>query len=417
MAETLARDAVVRVTAALIGAELVAAGRSIPQAEQARWDDALGLGAGALALDSLELLACGAAVNRFFHLHETGIEDLLLMEKTLAGWARIVSRSLEERFERVTFSTSGSTGEPKAVEHEVSALRGEVAHWADVFAGRERVVALVPPHHIYGFLFTAMLPQRLGVGLLDGRALSPGTLRRELSPGDLLVGHPTTLALLVKQLPRLPEGLVAVSSTAPLPAATHDALRAAGCEAVVEVYGSSETGGVGWRRDPASGFRLLPRWTGGEAGEAASVVERASGRGFALPDRVEWGSDDGFRLLGRKDEAVQVGGVNVFPRALEARLRALPGVADAAVRLDTTLPEPRLKAFVVPRAGEDGPAVARAVHDAARQNWPAVERLAHVTWGATLPRNAMGKPADWPRSAKIDAGLEGEFTDDRETAA
>jgi len=422
MADTLSSDAILRLTAELVGAELVAGGRALPQAEQARWTAATEVGAGGLALDSLELLACGAAVNRFFHLHETGIEDLLLMERALGGWAAVVARSLEESFARVTFTTSGSTGEPKPVTHGVAALRDEVAFWAAGFAGRERVVALVPPHHIYGFLFTALLPDALGAPpLLDARALAPGALRRELRPTDLLVGHPTSLALLLRNLTALPPGIAAVSSTAPLPPATRAALRAAGCAEVVEVYGSSETAGVGARRSPDAPFALLPRWRAGGAGDAASVVDAATDEEFALPDRAAWESDGrALRLLGCKDEAVQVGGINVFPRAVEARLRAIEGVAEAAVRLDASLPEPRLKAFLVPAPGVAGEALLRRVEAACRRELSAAERPARLAWGPALPRNAMGKLADWPTGGgggENPFALEGVFTGAAQTAA
>ncbi len=395
MPEPLDLPALERLVAALLAAELNAGGRRLNGAEVACWDGTQRLDGAGLALDSLELLACGAAVNRFFHLHESGIEDMLLMEKTIAGWARIVRRSQEEGFARLTFSTSGSTGTPKPCTHEVATLVQEAGFFAGRFGGRGRVVALVPPHHIYGFLFTVLLPRALDMPLLDARGLSAGALRRTLRGDDLLVAHPTSLQALQRGLDRLPPGLVVTSSTAPLPAALHAALLDMGAAEVMEIYGSSETAGIATRTTADGHFHLMPRWQPGGAGDAASVLERGSGREFPLPDRATWPGVRTLRLHGRKDEAVQVGGVNVFPRLLEERLRALPGVADCAIRLDAALPEPRLKAFLLPEEPSAGASLAERVAAHCRDHWTAPERPVRIAHGAALPRNAMGKPCDW----------------------
>lgn len=395
MTEPLSLPDLERLVAALLAAELHAGGRRLNGAEVARWDGALRLDEDGLALDSLELLACGAAVNAFFHLHESGVEDMLLMEKTLAGWARIVRRAQEEGFARLTFTTSGSTGTPKPCPHDVATLEEEVRFFAGRFGGRGRVVAMVPPHHIYGFLFTVLLPRALGVALLDARGLSAGSLRRALRGDDLLVAHPTSLQALHRGLGGLPQGIVVACSTAPLPATLHAALIALGAAEVMEVYGSSETAGIATRTTTDGPFHLLPRWRPGGSDEAASVVERATGREFPLPDRATWQGARALRLEGRKDEAVQVGGVNVFPRLLEARLRALPGVADCALRLEPRLAEPRLKAFLVPLDPARGAALAEMVAAHCRDHWPAPERPVRIAHGPALPRNAMGKACDW----------------------
>jgi len=403
MADPLPLPALERLVAALLAQELNDGGRRLNGAEVARWDGAQRVDGEGLGLDSLELLACGAAVNRFFHLHESGIEDMLLMEKTIAGWAQIVARGLEEDAAHLTFRTSGSTGAPKPCTHALATLEAEAGFFAGRFGGRGRVVALVPPHHIYGFLFTVLLPHALGVEVLEARGLSAGGLRRALRGDDLLVAHPTSLEVLRRTLDGLPPGLVVTSSTAPLPPALHAALLAMGAAEVTEIYGSSETAGIATRTTADGPFHLLPRWQPGGAGEDASVVERKTGREFPLPDRATWSGQRMLQLAGRKDEAVQVGGVNVFPRLLEARLRALPGVADAALRLDATLPEPRLKAFLVPEDLARGAALAAQVAAHCRDHWPAPERPVRIAHGPALPRNAMGKPRDWSRDEEAAA--------------
>jgi len=396
----LSPAAIARILRSLIAAELgAAAGRKPNAAEVAAWPDTLSFGEDGLALDSLELMGCAAAANQFFQLHETGIEDYLLRDRRLDGWVAIVQAALREGVSGFTFATSGSSGAPKYVTHSIAALLAEAQFWADRFRLTAGIVQAVPAHHIYGFLFSALLPDILNVPVLDSRAMPPGSLRRMCLADSLFIGFPTAYQTLLKTLPQLPTGLRCVSSTAPLPGAVHLALRAAGASEVTEIYGSSETAGIGFRTDPSEPFQLLPRWQPGAAGDHASVIETATGKSVLLPDRASWTPAGTLVLRGRKDEAVQVGGVNVFPRHVAARLAEHPMVAACAVRLDTRLPEPRLKAFIVPASGIAAPEAAAAVESWCRAELPAAERPVRIDAGPRLPSGALGKPSDWDQAA------------------
>jgi 4-coumarate--CoA ligase len=400
MSLPLSAPAIDRILRSLLAAELGAmAGRRTVAASLADWPADLDFGEAGLGLDSLELMGCAAAANQFFQLHETGIEDYLLRDRRLDGWVAIVEAALREGTSGLTFTTSGSTGVPKPCPQPNATLLAEAEFWAAEFRGVTRILQAVPAHHIYGCLFTALLTDLLGVPVLDARARAPGVLARSLAPGDLLVGFPAGLQQMLRSLPGLPAGLRCTSSTAPLPAATHAALHAAGAAEVTEIYGSSETAGIGFRRDPAAPFALLPRWRPGAAGAAASVIERASGVEFPLPDLASWGGDGALTLHGRKDRAVQVGGINVYPEKVAARLAQHPLIAAAAVRLDATLAEPRLKAFIVPATGASAEAAVAALEAWCRAQLSAAERPVRIEAGPALPRGALDKPADWSQAA------------------
>jgi 4-coumarate--CoA ligase len=93
----------------------------------------------------------------------------------------------------MTFRTSGSTGQPKSCVHALHALWREVQEVAPLLSGCTRLFAAVPSHHIYGFLFTILLPRALGLdsrSVLDLRQSSPARLSRELREGDVVIGHP-----------------------------------------------------------------------------------------------------------------------------------------------------------------------------------------------------------------------------------
>ena len=387
MRSPLSESAVFRVVASLVAAERASIGSGHAW-DSAGWSPATSVGPDDLGLDSLELLAASDVVSRFFRLHETGNENRLLREATLGGWSRIVSDSLREQRDGFTFATSGTTGLPKLCRQPLDALHGEALFWSGPLARRQRVVQTVAAHHIYGFLFTVLLPDIMGWPVIDARMMHPGALRAALRPTDLLVGFPAGLASMLRSVADLPAGLGVVSATSGLPAETHGALRSRGAAEIIDIYGSSETAGVAARRDPGTPFRLLPRWRRGPA--EGSIAEIASGAVFALPDRVTW---QGERLLcpaGRVDGAVQVAGVNVFPERIAERLRGHPMVAECTVSLDTALPEPRLRACIVPVAGSGAETVIAACDRWARRNLTAPERPISFAVTAGLPEEASG---------------------------
>lgn len=378
----LSRASIVRVTASLIAAERANHGTGRAW-DSAAWTEATSFNADGLALDSLELWACSSEVSRFFRLHETGKDNRLFNSTTLGGWCDIIESALTRSAEAVTFATSGTTGLPKLCCQKMDVLRSEARYWGQRFNGRRRVIQTVAAHHIYGFLFAILLPELTGWPVCDARLLSPDALRAELAPSDLLVGFPTQLSLLQRAVPDLPGGLGVVSATSELDSASHAALYALGAAEVVDIYGSTETAGIAERQEPGASFRLLPRWRRASSGDA--IVEVAGGALHRLPDHVRWAGEDAFHVVGRVDGGVQVAGVNVYPTRVAAVLRAHSMVADAAVWLDTTLPEPRLRAFLVPARDADEAALIASCEAWARRRLTAPERPVSFRTGPALP--------------------------------
>jgi 4-coumarate--CoA ligase len=250
-----------------------------------------------------------------------------------------------------------------------------------------------------------LLPRALGVGpdaVADLRGMSPGAVARRLGSGDLVVGFPDFWRAFAPIASDLPDGIMGVTSTAPCPMEVAQAVADAGVARLVQVYGSSETAGVGWRDAPDQDYHLFPYWEAESDGATLSRRRPDGSRAaYPLQDKLAWSAPDRFRPTGRIDHAVQVGGVNVFPAYVADVLRMHPQVADAAVRLMRPDEGRRLKAFVVPRDGaplEDGAAAAvlRAELGAwIAQRLSTPERPASYTFGNALPRQASGKASDW----------------------
>lgn len=361
------------------------------------------LGEGGLGLDSLERMSVAAALNEALHLHESDADDLLTTHTTFGDWLQITERALEHFDARVTFRTSGSSGQPKPCTHTLADLQQETRFLASLFTGAHReplrrVLTAVPAHHIYGFLFTVLLPAELGnLPVQDVRRVTVNNLPRRMAAGDLLVSHPVHWALLARHASAMPAGVVGTTSTAPCPDATAQALANRGLQRLVQAYGSSETAGIAWRDAPAAAYELMAHWTrpDGPAHELLRLSGHTAPRTVALQDALEWHGPRHFSLAGRLDQAVQVGGINVFPSRVRDVLRQHPEVADAAVRLMAVHDSTRLKAYVVPKPDANTADLPQRLDTWLAPRLSAAERPRAFALGAELPRSAQGKLVDW----------------------
>ena len=349
-------------------------------------------------LDSLEFLDLATAVAVQFHLYQTGLDDALMASRRLADWVTTILRSRARWDESISFQTSGATGRPKLCTHPLAFLEQEIGFTADRLRDRRRVLSVVPCHHIYGFLFSIMLPACLGIPVLDRRGALPGRVLRHAEPGDVLIGHPAFFDLATRAPVSVAADVVAVSSTGHCPHPVWERLGMAGLAAMIEVYGASETAGIGVREASGDPFRLMPHWSR-VAGADGRIVRLGLADGPVvadLPDRVRWVDEARFQVLGRLDGAVQVAGINVFPQRIQSRIREHPEVADALVRLASADQGGRLKAFVVPGLGCRDPAgLPERLHAWLAERLTTAERPATITVGARLPQSPLGKPTDW----------------------
>lgn len=363
-----------------------------------------------LGVDSLELMGLGTTLVEALHLQRGGIDEQLLARPCVGDWIASARAGLEacaragadSGAPALTFRTSGSSGSPKRCTHALATLEQEIAALALLVPGRRRVLSAVPSHHIYGFLFTVLMPRRLAgvdaagaVEVVDIRQAGPAALASLARAGDLVVAHPGWWEAAARVAPAFDAGIVGVTSTAPCPDALAATLAAAGLR-LLQVYGSSETAGVGWRERAGAPFTLLPHWsrTDDPATLARTLPEGATRR-YPLQDRLDWSDAAHFLPAGRIDDAVQVGGTNVFPAYVADVLALHPQVREAAVRLMRPDEGQRLKAFVVAQPGADVDALRAALPVWAAGRLTVPERPVAWTFGPRLPLQASGKPADW----------------------
>lgn len=375
-----------------------------------------------LGADSLELMGLGTTLAEALHLQPGDVDERLLARPCLADWIDSARAGLDACTHAdaeggrlaLTFRTSGSSGSPKRCTHALSALVQEVAALAPLAPGRRRILSAVPSHHIYGFLFTVLLPRCLGgfrafdgagaveaasrpapLDVVDVRQAGPAALAGLLRPGDLVVAHPLWWQVAARLVPAFPNDVVGVTSTAPCPDGLADSLAGAGLR-LLQVYGSSETAGVGWRDRARTPFALLPYWSRtDDPASLARTLPDGTLRPYPLQDRLDWSGATHFQPAGRIDDAVQVGGTNVFPAYVADVLAQHPRVRDAAVRLMRPDEGHRLKAYIVAASGADVDALRTELPAWAAQRLTAPERPVAWTFGPRLPRQASGKLADW----------------------
>lgn len=369
-------------------------------------EEGFDLGPAGLDLDSLERFSLAARLNEFFALHETGLEDNLLRARTTGEMLEVVSASLRESARYVSFRTGGTTGSARSVRHEASELEQEVRELAELLADRRRVLLTVPSCHIYGFIFGVLLPEFLRVPVVEaGWTLLGGSARPRA--GDLIVSVPFLWEQVLPAVERLPGEVWGMTSTAPLPEYLSRRLRESPLERLLEIYGSSETGGVGWRdqcrfsgdaTEEERSFELFTfwkRWEGDHPHRLERVHSATANALRELPDRIRWTGERRFLPLGRRDFVVQVGGQNIDLEDLRRRILDLdlvPTVEECALRHDA--PGERIRACLVSR---------RAPTDAEKEEAQRLLRGAlgdaeipgEITWLRELPRSAIGKQADW----------------------
>ena len=353
---------------------------------------------GLSGLDAEGLRSVAEAFSRMLYLDRHAAEGLLALP-TLGAWAGHARQLWHAGPGELVFMTSGSTGEPTACHQSFALLEQEIRAQGEIFRGASRIVSLVPAHHIYGFLFSILLPKVLGIPVADLPPAPSESGIGELQSSDLVVAFPMFWKHVAALSRTLPPGIRGVTSTGPCPADTIRALLAKGLERMTEVYGSSETGGLGTRHDPGDAYTLLPFWNR-HAGGSPELLERTLPDGrtdgpVPAPDFLQWETERTFRPMKRQDKAVQVAGVNVYPHKVADCIRSHPMVRDCAVRPMRPEEGQRLKAFIVMRAGMSESEARRELKAWLQHRLSSAEMPKSLTFGPSLPANSMGKDADW----------------------
>jgi long-chain acyl-CoA synthetase len=261
--------------------------------------------------------------------------------------------------------TSGTTGEPRAILFTTECLAADADNICSTMGinGTDVNYGVVAFSHSYGFSNLIVPLLRHGVPLVAATEMLPRAVWRGLrsTGATVLPGVPATFQALAG-LPR--EGddkwrvRLCISAGAPLPEATWMAFYERFGLRVHSFYGASECGGICYDREGVcrSGFvgealegveignsECEMANAGMEDGMRFQVRSGAVGLSYHPPaegDRLREGrfspedllvrDADGYRIVGRESDFINVGGRKVNPAEVEAVLRAHPAVCDAA---------------------------------------------------------------------------------------
>jgi malonyl-CoA/methylmalonyl-CoA synthetase len=316
--------------------------------------------------------------------------------------------------------TSGTTGAPKGVPlthaNVLASTRGVVKAWR--WSADDVLVHALPLSHQHGL-------SGVHLSLLCG---SRGVFFGRFDPGKLTAAIAAERATVLFAVPAMYERLhgfdgigdsdlsslrLAVSGSAPLPAALAQRVESWLGRLPLERYGSTEAGlnvsnlydgprlpgRVGWalpgieaRLDGEDGEILVrgPQVFDGYWNRPDATAEALTGDGwFRTGDlgRID-DSDGSLEIAGRSKELIISGGLNVYPREVEAALEDHPAVAQVAV---AGVPSERwgeeVVAFVVPAGDVDGDALIAHCRERL-SSYKCPKRVVAID---ELPVNRMGK--------------------------
>jgi long-chain acyl-CoA synthetase len=218
--------------------------------------------------------------------------------------------------------------------------------------------AVIPLSHSYGFsnLVTPLLAR--GIPMVVSRDRLPRAVLDDLARTRATVfpGMPIFYQAFceMEETPPLPQLRLCISAGAPLPLEIARAFRRKFQRSIHSFYGSSECGGICYDREarleepgfvgkpmngvkvelldresPASRIRVQSEAAGD--GYFPEPEEEKLGDGCFIPDDLLRAEADGFRIVGRVSDVINVAGKKVNPAEVEAVLLHFDGVRAAVV--------------------------------------------------------------------------------------
>ena len=256
--------------------------------------------------------------------------------------------------------TSGTTAAPRAIRFRSEQLVADCTQICDTMGiGDDDVnFAVIPLSHSYGFsnLVTPLLVR--GVPMVLSRDRMPRAVLDDLARTGATVfpGMPVFYQAFceMETVPALPKLRLCISAGAPLPLEVARKFRERFNRSIHSFYGSSECGGIcydhearleegGFVGAPMDGVKIkmleadapasLIRIQSAAAGDGyfPEPDEDKLGGGYFSPDDLLSRSGDGFRIVGRVSDVINVAGKKVNPAEVEAELLRFAGVRGAVV--------------------------------------------------------------------------------------
>jgi len=256
--------------------------------------------------------------------------------------------------------TSGTTAWPRAIRFRSEQLLADCNQICETMgiSDADLNFGVIPISHSYGFsnLLTPLIAR--GVPMVLSRDRTPRAVLGDLARTNATVfpGTPVFYQALseMENVPAVPKLRLCISAGAPLSVTIAKKFRAKFRLAIHSFYGASECGGICYDRDGTNeleGFVGAPmngvdleiidptasasqvRVRSGAAGDGyfpESDEAKLCGGSF-VPDDLLKSNANGFQVVGRVSDVINVAGKKVNPAQVEAHLLRFSGVRQAAV--------------------------------------------------------------------------------------
>lgn len=235
----------------------------------------------------------------------------------------------------IDFYTSGSTGEPKRIERTLAQLLREVQGLDQTFALAELSIALatVSHQHIYGLLFKVLWPLATGRSFYSPQLGFPEDvviMQQRFAAHNMsnyVISSPALLKRWNKDIV-LKTCDVVFSSGGKLESGIRPHLN----EAITEILGSSETGGIAYRHQDHAAWQAFADVEIQIEQEHLQVktTHAYTNQWIATGDLAKWQQLDnttqGFELLGRADRLIKLEEKRLSLDAIEQSIQSQPEV-------------------------------------------------------------------------------------------
>ena len=230
----------------------------------------------------------------------------------------------------IVMFTSGSTGKPKIVRQRLTEFENDnsfvLSKWGNEIIGR-KFCSTVNQHHIYGLLYSILLPFAAGVPFKRERIEVPEEFEKLTDEKYLIITVPAFLKRAVEI-----ESRDTLKMVSPWIFTSGGALAKETAESTckvfgfwpVEVYGSTETSGIAWRQScngpewtPFDNARLSRNSEGCLIIRSPYIKDPA---GFETADLAEILDSGQFLLKGRVDSVVKIEEKRISVTEVEDRI-------------------------------------------------------------------------------------------------
>ncbi|PML55505.1 AMP-binding protein [Vibrio lentus] len=239
---------------------------------------------------------------------------------------------------QLTLFTSGSSGTPKAINKTLEHLDIETAqldkNWGELIKGN-RVHSTVSHQHIYGLLFRILWPLCSGVPFARNNLEYPEQILSHANKNCVLISSPALLKRL-KHETNTAQLAGVFSSGGPLPTESAHQSRNLLGHLPIEVFGSTETGGIAFRQQESA----QTPWQLFDCIEASLNSENCikllspyidNNNWYQTADECEMVSENQFILKGRTDRVIKIEEKRVSLVEVEKRLEQLPWISECVV--------------------------------------------------------------------------------------